>query len=300
MTFPLVPRGRLVGLSFGTMRSLRRGSGSDVAGSRPYHTGDDMHAIDWAASARLSLARQEDAFIVRQRFAEEAPRVVVVVDRQPRMSGLGPTLPWLDKPLAVRRTIELLLDSTALVGGFAGYLDLCGGEPWWLPPVGGRRLGELREERLVSDRFDAPEDGVARSLEYLTHHPRAVTPGSFVFCISDYIEPPPQESWLTAIEHRWDIVPVIVQDPVWEQSFPDVHGISVPFRNPKTGRIFDLRVTKKEAARRRAANEARLARLLASLESIDLDPLLLSSDDPVGVLASFIEWSDARRARRAA
>lgn len=300
MTFPLVPRGRLVGLSFGTMRSLRRGAGSDVAGSRPYHTGDDIHAIDWAASARLSLARQEDAFIVRERFAEEAPRVVIAVDRRPEMAGLGPALPWLDKPRALRRAIELLLDSTALVGGFAGYLDLCGGEPWWLPPQGGRRLRELREERLVSERFDAPDDGVAQALEYLTHHPRAVTPGTFVFCISDFLEPPSQESWLTAIEHRWDIVPVIVQDPVWEQSFPDVNGIAVPFRDPRTGRISDLRVTRKEAARRRAANEARLTRLLDSFESIDLDPLLLSSDDPVDILAAFIEWADLRRARRVA
>jgi uncharacterized protein (DUF58 family) len=300
MTFPLVPRGRLVGLSFGTMRSLRRGAGSDVAGSRPYHTGDDMHAIDWAASARLSLARQEDAFIVRERFAEEAPRVVVVADRRPAMAGLGAELPWLHKPLAVRRAIELVLDSTALVGGFAGYLDLAGGDAWWLPPVGGRRLGELREDRLADEAFDGPEDSIARSLEYLTHHPRAVTPGTFVFCFSDYLDPPPQESWLTAIEHRWDVVPVIVQDPVWEQSFPDVNGIVVPLRDPRTGRMAEVRVTRKEAARRRAANEARLARLLDAFETIDLDPLVVSADDEVGVLASFIEWADLRRGRRAA
>ncbi len=208
MTFPLVPRGRLVGLSFGTMRSLRRGSGSDVAGSRPYHTGDDIHAIDWAASARLSLARQRDEFIVRERFAEEAPRVVVVVDRRPEMQGLGPVLPWLDKAQAMRNTVELLLQSTALVGGFAGYLDFADGEAWWLPPQGGRRLGELREERLTSDVFGAPEDTLASSLAYLAQHPRAVTPGSFVFCLSDFLEPPGDESWLTALEHRWDIVPV--------------------------------------------------------------------------------------------
>ena len=50
MTFPLIPRDQLIGLSFGTMRSLRRGRGTDVAGSRPYVTGDDMRAIDWASS----------------------------------------------------------------------------------------------------------------------------------------------------------------------------------------------------------------------------------------------------------
>src|SRR5947208_8772542 len=83
---PLTPRRRLIGLSFGGMRSARRGAGSDVAGSRVYRPGDDIDTIDWAASARLSAARGTDEFIVRERFAEEAPRVVIIADRRPEMS----------------------------------------------------------------------------------------------------------------------------------------------------------------------------------------------------------------------
>ena len=60
--------------------------GHDVAGSRPYRPGDDMDSIDWAASARLSTARGSDEFIVRERFAEEAPKVVIVCDRRPQMA----------------------------------------------------------------------------------------------------------------------------------------------------------------------------------------------------------------------
>jgi len=93
LTFPLVPRRRVIGLSFGTMRSLRRGTGTDVAGSRPYRPGDDMDAIDWAASARISTARGSDEFIVRERFAEESPKVVIVCDRRPEMSYFSPSLP---------------------------------------------------------------------------------------------------------------------------------------------------------------------------------------------------------------
>ena len=29
-----------------------------------------------------------------------------------------------------------------------------------------------------------------------------------------------RETWLTAVEHLWDVIPVVIQDPVWEQSFP--------------------------------------------------------------------------------
>ena len=300
MTFTLVPRGRLIGLSFGTMRSYRRGAGSDVAGSRPYQQGDDIHTIDWAASARLSSARQRDEFVVRERFAEEAPRVVVVCDRRPEMAFFQPPLPWLDKAETMRQAVELIIQSAALVGGFVGYIDMAEGEPYWLPPQGGRRLWELREDRLPSTAFDAPKGSVSDAILYLTEHARAVTPGSFVFVLSDFIEAPPADVWLKALERRLDIVPVIVQDPTWEQGFPDVSGVVVPMRDPRSGRMTDVRVTRREAAARRAANEERLGALLAQLESLGLDPVLVSSSDSVDILAAFLDWADLRNLRRVA
>ena len=30
----------------------------------------------------------------------------------------------------------------------------------------------------------------------------------------------------------WDVVPVVVQDPVWERSFPDVGGVTLPLADP--------------------------------------------------------------------
>jgi len=300
VTFTLVPRGRLIGLSFGTMRSYRRGAGSDVAGSRPYQQGDDIHTIDWAASARLSSARQRDEFVVRERFAEEAPRVVVVCDRRPEMAFFQPPLPWLDKAETMRQAVELIIQSAALVGGFVGYIDMAEGEPYWLPPQGGRRLWELREDRLPSTAFDAPKGSVSDAILYLTEHARAVTPGSFVFVLSDFIEAPPADVWLKALERRLDIVPVIVQDPTWEQGFPDVSGVVVPMRDPRSGRMTDVRVTRREAAARRAANEERLGALLAQLESLGLDPVLVSSSDSVDILAAFLDWADLRNLRRVA
>ena len=300
VTFTLVPRGRLVGLSFGTMRSYRRGAGSDVAGSRPYQEGDSLHTIDWAASARLSSARQRDEFIVRERFAEEAPRVVVVSDRRPEMAFFRPPLPWLDKAEAMRQTVELIIQSTSLVGGFVGYVDFAEGEAYWLPPQGGRRLWELREERLPSDLFDAPAGSVADAVLHLTEHAKAVTPGSFVFVLSDFSDPPPVDVWLKALERRLDVVPVVIQDPTWEQSFPDVAGIVVPMRDPRSGRMTDVRLTRREAAARRAANEERLASLLAELEGLGLDPVLVSSSDPIEILAAFLDWADMRNLRRVA
>jgi uncharacterized protein (DUF58 family) len=291
----------MIGLSFGTMRSLRRGAGSDVAGSRPYHVGDDVHAIDWAASARLSSARDSDEFVVRERFAEEAPRVVIVCDRRPELSFYEPPLPWLDKAAAMREAAELVVESALLVGGFVGYLDHGSrGEPYWVPPRGGRRLADLREDRLPSREFEGPPDSLERAFEHLAEHRRSVTSGAFVFVLSDFLPLPSEDFWLTALEHRWDVVPVVIQDPTWEQSFPEAAGIVLPLRDPRTGRRVAVRLTRREAAARRHANEQRLAALLAGFEAAGLDAVLVSSSDPAEILAGFLAWSDLRRLRRVA
>jgi uncharacterized protein (DUF58 family) len=298
LTFPLVPRRGVIGISFGTMRSLRRGTGTDVAGSRPYRPGDDMDAIDWAASARLSTARGRDEFVVRERFAEEAPRVVVVCDRRPAMACFTAPLPWLDKPLVVRTAFELVLASAASAGGFVGYLDHADGEVFWRPPQLERRLLKLRNERLESPDFRAPRDWLERSLTHLAEHRRSATAGTFVFVLSDFVPSPSKEVWFTAFEHHWDVIPVVVQDPTWEQSFPDMHGIVVSLRDPDTGRVVPVRLTRREAVHRRQANQERLTGLLDDFRALDVDPVLVSSSERAELLASFLSWSELRRVRR--
>jgi uncharacterized protein (DUF58 family) len=280
------------------MRSLRRGSGSDIAGSRPYRPGDDIDAIDWAASAKLSTARGGDEFVVRERFAEQAPKIVIVCDRRPEMSFFGAPLPWLDKPRAMRTVVELILGSAGAAGGFVGYLDYADGDTHWRQPKGERKLIEIRDERLWSSEYGGPPDWLERSFAHLAGHRRAVGMGTFVFLLSDFIPPPSKEVWLTAIEHRWDLVPVVIQDPTWEQSFPDVSGIVVALRDARTGRVAPVRLRRKEAAARRAANEERVRGLLETFQALDIDPILVSSSDPSEVLAPFLAWAELRRTRR--
>ena len=298
LTFTLVPRRRVIGLSFGAVRSLRRGAGSDVAGSRPYRPGDDMDAIDWASSARLSTARGSDEFLVRERFAEEAPKVVIVCDRRPHMAHYSSPLPWLDKPLAMRHVVELILASAGAAGGFVGYLDYADGNPHWRQPKGERKMIELKDPRLWSSEFNGPPDWLERSIAHLAEHPRAVGAGTFVFVLSDFLPASSKEMWLTAVEHRWDIVPVVIQDPTWEQSFPDVSGIVVSLRDPRTGRVVPVRLRAKEAAARKAANEERVRDLLETFRVLDIDPILVSSSEPAEILAPFLVWTDLRRTRR--
>jgi hypothetical protein len=295
-TFPLVPRGRIVGLSFGAMRSSRRGTGSDVAGSRPYVPGDDVKAIDWGASARLSSARGDDEFIVRELYAEQAPRVVVVCDRRPEMKLFPSGLPWLRKAEAQRNAIELIRVSTVEAHGFLGYLDFGDGrdEPFWLPPQS-QSLWEYQEREDEGARFDAPAANVEQALDFLMAHPRSVPAGTFIFILSDFLVPPPPETWLRALEQRWDVIPVVLQDPVWERSFPPVGALVMRIADV-SGEARDVWLGPKEVAARRREHEDRWQRLLADFRRADVEPVIVRSADESDLLRAFLDWSEERRA----
>jgi uncharacterized protein (DUF58 family) len=268
---------------------MRRGLGSDVAGSRPYEPGDDVDRIDWHASARLSLARGTEEFVVREHFADEAPRVVVLCDRRPSMSIFSPEWPWLRKPEAIGLATRLIGDSAIAARGLLGYLDEADGDRHWQPPRSGEHLS------VNGDRpFTAPRDTISRGLDHLVEQRRDLPAGSFLFVLSDFLDPPSRDDWLRALERRWEIVPVVIQDPVWEQSFPDVGGAVVPFADPATGDVSLVRLTDDEVAERRDANERRLRDLLSSLRGLDLDPVVVSSHEPREVTLAFLTWADQR------
>jgi uncharacterized protein (DUF58 family) len=289
-TFPLIPRRRVLGLAFGGLHSVRRGAGSDVAASRPYRPGDDVGSIDWPASARLSLARGSDEFIVREHFAEEAPRVVVLCDRRPSMSLFGPEWPWLQKPEAIVQAVRLIGDSAVAARGLLGYFDEGEQEPFWHPPRSEAEASLLDVHRP----FGAPEDTLARGLRFLIEQRRDLPAGTFVFVLSDFLEPPRRDDWLWALERRWEIVPVVIQDPVWEQSYPDVGGAVIAFAGPGGDGSRPVRVGVREAARRRERHEARHEELVHGLRALDLDPVVVSSHEPRDVLLSFLSWADQR------
>jgi uncharacterized protein (DUF58 family) len=280
----------VLGLPFGGLHSIRRGLGSDVASSRPYQPGDDVGRIDWNASARLSLARGTEEFVVREHYAEEAPRVVVLGDRRPSMSVFPEGWPWLCKPRALREAAALIGASASAARGLLGALDEAEGVTRWRPPRSEHELVELDG----SPHFTAPEDTVERGLGFLYEQRRDLPAGSFVFVLSDFLAPVSRAMWLRALERRWEIVPVVIQDPVWEQSFPDVSGVVVPFAAPGTGQVTLARVSASEAAARRGENERRHAELLRAMRALDMDPVVVSSHDHKDIVFSFLTWADQR------
>jgi uncharacterized protein (DUF58 family) len=288
--FPLIPRRRVIGLAFGGVRSARRGVGSDVASTREYRPGDDVAWIDWSASARLSAARGSDEFIVRERFADEAPRVVLLADRRPSMGIAASGFRSLDKPQALLTAIELIGASAVAARSLTGYLDYADGEAYWRPP--------RTEHRAAAGTFDrafhAPDDTVTQGLEFLGEHRRDLPTQAFVFVVSDFTVPPDLTVWQRAQEHRWELVPVIVQDPDWERTFPDVGGVAVPYAEPEHGHVRPVYLTKREAATARLANELRWERLVHDFRSLGIEPVEVVSHDYTDMLQAFLRWADLR------
>ena len=294
--FPLVPRRRLQGTPFGERRSARRGRGADVAGTRPYVPGDPVSTIDWFASARLSSARGGDEFVVRETYAEEAPRVLIVVDRRPSMALYGPDLPWLSKPDAIRAAADAIARAASAARAELGSADTVGDRTRVYSPgaVAPRRV----LERLRTAPFEAPAGSLQHALAALLNRRAELPQGSFVFIVSDFLDPVDEGLWTRMASSLWDVVPVVVQDPTWEQTFPDVHNVLVPFAPADGGDPALIRLGPTETAARRRANEARLEQLLRRFRVHGFDPVMLDSSAQATVDAAFLHWAERRQRRR--
>ena len=281
--FALVPRRRFLGVQFGRRRSSRRGIGDEVAGTRPYRPGDLIAHIHWAASAKLSEARGTDEFVVREFFAEQAPRVALVHDRRPGMAIHAPPSPWLDKRAAAETAGRLIEASAAAEQGEVLSVD------------GALRHPVRRRREDVGRTYDAPETSLTVALEALVRESRVLPTGSFVFVVSDFLVPVPARVWLRLRALRWDVVPVIVQDPTWEQTFPAVGGVVLPVADPTSGEVQDVWVSVREARERARANEARFDELRSRFRRLGFDPVVLDTSDPREIGDRFRAWADRRR-----
>jgi uncharacterized protein (DUF58 family) len=295
--FPLVPRHRFLGVAFGRRRTARRGDGDEIAGTRPYRPGDLPAHIHWSASARLSEARGTDEFVVREFFAERAPRVALVCDRRPAMALNPPPSPWLDKRAAVEAAALLVGASAGAERGDLAYVDADARELLWLRAPA-RSLAALANR--LRRPFDAPAGSLQPALEALLRRAGSFPTGSFVFVLSDFLEPVGARVWTRLRAYHWEVVPVIVQDTTWEQSFPRLGAVPLPLADPATGRARDVWMTAREAHARAEANERRLEDLLVRFRRLGFDPVVLDTSDPLLIGARFHAWAERRRRLRRA
>ena len=294
--FALVPRRRFRGVHPGSLRTPQRGEGDEAAGSRPYRPGDRLSWIDWGASARLSAARGSDELVVREFFAQRAPRAVIVCDRRASLEIYGAPLPWLDKPAAIGAIVELVAASVRAAHGDVGLVTSTASGALYVPP------GRAPSSAWLVDRATSLADGspgaLARSLELLMRRRAAVSVGTFVFVVSDFLEPAPSRVWARVRGLGWDVTPLLVQDPVWEQSFPRIGGVVVPFAEPGAAGRTDVWIGRRRAEALAAANERRLAETIGRFQHLGFDPVVVGTSDRVEIARLLHAWAARRRALR--
>jgi hypothetical protein len=90
----------------------------------------------------------------------------------------------------------------------------------------------------------------------------------------------------------------VIQDPVWEQSFPQIDGVLVALGDAAGAHTHRVRLGRDEVAARRAANEARLDTIRREFLRLGLDPVVVSVDEPAAVHATLLDWTQARLSAR--
>jgi uncharacterized protein (DUF58 family) len=294
--FALVPRRRFSGMRPGALRTSERGEGHEAAGSRSYRPGDRISWVDWAASARLSAARGGDELVVREFFAERAPRATIVCDRRPSLGIYGAPLPWLDKPAAIAGIVELVAASARAAHGDVGLVSAGAEGPFFIPPGRAPSSAWLRER--ASGPAEAAPDAFARSLELLIRRRAAFPVGTFVFVVSDFLASVPGRIWTRLAKLGWDVTILLVQDPVWEQSFPRIGGVVLPFAEPGVASRADVWIGRRRAETLAAANERRLERSIAQFRRLGFDTVVVGTSDQGKIAGLLHAWALRRRTVR--
>jgi hypothetical protein len=93
-------------------------------------------------------------------------------------------------------------------------------------------------------------------------------------------------------------VPVIIQDPVWEQSFPAIGDTLLPVADPTTGRTTSIRLTAADVQRLRVEHAGRLESLIRLFHSLDFDPVVLGTSQKREIDLAFLSWAIRRRFQR--
>ncbi len=206
---------RLDGRLSGDFRTVRRGSGLDFAGLRPYVDGDDARYIDWNVTARL------DELQVRQFNEERELTSWLVLDRSASMAlgapgrGKGDRLAELTLSLA-----RLLGRGGNKVGAVLYDNDLV----QVVRPGTGRRQALRIGQELAKPT--SPHSGATTDLAAMLDAAAGLAKRSLVVVISDFIGTGELEKPLMRLAYRNEVVALRVVDKS-DDALPEVGLIVV-------------------------------------------------------------------------
>ena len=259
LTFPLVSRRRLIGLAFGSMHGARRGSGSDIAGSRPYVPGDDPHRIDWGVlgpalrRARAATSSSSASTSPTRRRASSSASTAARDVAVPARAAVPPQGRGRRGRARADRGQRRRVARPRRAARARRGADVVG----WCPPTSGRRHARARRPRAArarrAERTASPRCSSSSRSTAARSRPRASSSSSPTSSSRHRSRRGSGRSTAAGTS-----CPVVVQDPVWEQGFPDVDRLVVPLVG-SDGRVRPVRLADGESQAWRERHEARLA-----------------------------------------
>ncbi len=208
------------------------GAGVELQLLRPYVTGDDVRAMDPAATARTGVPH------VRVHVPERALTTWVVLDVSASMAfGTADRL----KADVAEGVATVAARLATRRGNRVGLLTCGARTERVLPPRGGRgaltHLRRVLAEGVATDGDEGaePAPGLGHGLRRADRFARG---HGLVVVVSDFLEAP--EAWrapLAALRHRHDVIAVEVRDRR-DEELPDVG--TVWLTDPETGRRLQV------------------------------------------------------------
>lgn len=206
---------RLDGRLQGGYRTLRRGSGLDFAGLRPYVDGDDARHIDWNVTARLDEPQ------VREFNEDRELTAWLVLDRSASMAVGGSGRGKQDVLVELALVLARLFGRS---GNRVGAVLYGSGAPRLVRPGTGRlqalRIG--RELDRPAQRGSSSTTDLAAMLDTVASLARR----SLVIAISDFIGTGEWQRPLLRLAHRNEVVAVRVVDAA-DDTLPEAGVIVV-------------------------------------------------------------------------
>ncbi|MEU3231402.1 DUF58 domain-containing protein [Nocardiopsis alba] len=278
---------RLDGLLHGEHLGLRLGPGSEAAEARLYQPGeDDVRHMDWAVTARTDTPH------VRDLVADRELESWTLLDLSPRMD-FGTGL-YSKRDVAVGALVAANLLTQRVGDRFGAHFLHQGRVRRWPARSGKEALLGLLATVAAAPTGDenVPSTDGAALADAIDDLVRTRRRRGLRVVVSDFLDTPafggtvPWERPLRMLAARHQVLAVEVVDPR-ELDVPEVGDVAL--RDPSSGRVRDVRLTRAVRERyRRAAAEQR-ATIRSALRRCGVQHLVLRTDrDWVLDIARFV------------
>ncbi|CAL9340780.1 putative protein [Nocardiopsis dassonvillei] len=275
---------RLEGLLHGEHLGLRLGPGSEAAEARLYQPGeDDVRRMDWAVTARTDTPH------VRDLVADRELESWTLLDLSASMD-FG-TERHLKREVAVGAMVAVTLLTQRVADRFGAHFLHRGVIRRWPARSGNEALLSLLATVSAAPTGDGPGGGagLAEAIEDLARTRRR---RGLRVVVSDFLGTPafggqvPWERPMSRLASRHQVLVVEVVDPR-ELDLPEVGDVTL--RDPVTGRVRDVRLTRPVRERYREAARAQREEVRRALRRCGVHHLVLRTDrDWVLDIARFV------------